>query len=281
MNEFETRRLKKIFQNEEMCVELAHVEEYVDTKIKKKDNSHIHDCCEIYYNISGDVSFAVEGKVYKIKSGEIFIAKPNEFHTCVYHTSGKHRYYCLWITARDGFEKYLFPFFNRKNAEESKISMNENIKKIFESSLKDIETAQKSGELSSLQSVTAVFNILSIISTHKSSEVQTVRLPEELTEILEYTDKNFSKNCTVKYLSEKFYLSRSKINRLFSTHLNTTPTKYVENKRLSVAKVLLENDLTVQSVCEECGFPDYSHFIALFKKRFGITPLKYKKTKRN
>lgn len=277
MKEFEIRKLKKIFENEEMCIDIDYKKTPIDTSIKKHDISHIHSCCEIYYNISGNVSFAVEGKVYKINSKEIFIAKPNEFHNCVYHSNGIHEYYCLWITAKKDFSKYLSIFFDRKNAEGNHIKIKESYEEEFEKSLNVLKEEQKNNNLTSLKSTTAVFNVLNIISEPKNTQTKPVALPNDLTEILNYINHNFQKNCSVKFLSEKFYFSRSKINRLFNAYLNTTPTKYVENRRLSMAKVLLEKENSVQYVCEECGFSDYSHFIALFKKRFGITPLKYKK----
>lgn len=279
MNQFEIRKLNKIFENEEICIEIDHVNTYVDTTVKKYENSHIHSCCEIYFNISGDVSFAVENKVYKINNGEIFIAKPNEFHNCVYHTSGNHQYYCLWLTAKNGFEKYLSPFFERENAVGNRITLDENTTEKFHDLLEIIKNEQKNKTLSSIKSVTAVFEILNILSEHKNPKNSPVGLPKELTEILNYIDNNFSKDCSVNYISKKFFCSRSKINRLFKTNLNTTPTKYVESRRLAKAKSMLDTDNSIQKVCEECGFPDYSHFISLFKKRFGITPLKYKKSR--
>ena len=51
--------------------------------------------------------------------------------------------------------------------------------------------------------------------------------------------------------------------------------RYIENRRLANAKKLLERGESVQAAAEKSGFPDYSHFISLFKRRFGITPKKF------
>ncbi|MBP3591363.1 MAG: AraC family transcriptional regulator [Clostridia bacterium] len=40
---------------------------------------------------------------------------------------------------------------------------------------------------------------------------------------------------------------------------------------------LLKKDASVTEACTAAGFSDCSHFIVLFKKKFGETPLKYKK----
>ena len=59
------------------------------------NHSHIHDECEIYVNLSGDVSFIVENKIYPVKPGDIIISKPFEYHHCVYHSNKLHKHF--WI----------------------------------------------------------------------------------------------------------------------------------------------------------------------------------------
>ena len=51
-------------------------------------------------------------------------------------------------------------------------------------------------------------------------------------------------------------------------------------RRLAAAKMMLEQGASVQETCAACGFSDYSHFIALFKRKFGTTPFQYAKTYR-
>ena len=45
----------------------------VKPQYQKTTKSHIHDICEIYVNISGDVSFMVENKVFTISHGDVII----------------------------------------------------------------------------------------------------------------------------------------------------------------------------------------------------------------
>ena len=49
--------------------------------------SHFHDRCEIYINISGDVSYMVENHLYPVSKGDIIITKPFEYHNCIYNNS--------------------------------------------------------------------------------------------------------------------------------------------------------------------------------------------------
>ena len=75
----------------------------------------------------------------------------------------------------------------------------------------------------------------------------------------------------------KLDISITTLERYFKKYLSMTPKRYLEDRKLSQACMLLRQNYSVTDACYESGFDDYSHFIAIFKKNFGITPLKYKK----
>jgi AraC-like DNA-binding protein len=51
----------------------------------------------------------------------------------------------------------------------------------------------------------------------------------------------------------------------------------LRKKRLFASMLALRNGDTVTEAAMKSGFSDYSNYIQLFKKQFGITPLQYKK----
>lgn len=73
---------------------------------------HIHDECEIYVNLSGNVSFAVESSVYPVVPGSIIITRPHEFHHCIYHSNEPHRHLCILFSSA-GNEQLFDIFFKR------------------------------------------------------------------------------------------------------------------------------------------------------------------------
>ena len=82
-------------------------------------------------------------------------------------------------------------------------------------------------------------------------------------------DENFS----VDALAEGLFMSRSTLTRRMRTLINTTPIDYIRNKRLSVAKELLEEgNLTVSEVAAKVGFAYASYFSKCFKDAFGVPP---------
>lgn len=59
----------------------------------RKITRHAHECCEIYVNVSGDVSFAVEDAIYPIGRGDVIITRPQEYHYCIHNTNAVHKHY--------------------------------------------------------------------------------------------------------------------------------------------------------------------------------------------
>lgn len=68
--------------------------------------------------------------------------------------------------------------------------------------------------------------------------------------------------------------SLSAFKRDFQKHFNTSPGKWLLEKRLQQALLLLKNrGKSVAEAAFESGFENSSHFSKSFKQRFGITPI--------
>ena len=102
-------------------------------------------------------------------------------------------------------------------------------------------------------------------------------IPSNIKQILDYINKNYTSIRSVNEVAEECFISISTMERYFKKYLSMTPKRYIENKKLQKSCMLLRQNYSVTDACFESGFDDYSHFITIFKKRFGTTPLKYKK----
>lgn len=68
-------------------------------------------------------------------------------------------------------------------------------------------------------------------------------------------------------------LSTRQLERLFRKYLNTTPTRYYLNLRLSRARHLLrQTSMSILSVALACGFVSASHFSKCYRECYGRTP---------
>ncbi len=81
----------------------------------------------------------------------------------------------------------------------------------------------------------------------------------------------------VTALAEAAGMTRSHFTRLFSEETGQSPGKAIEARRLRhAAELLAFSHAPVKHVAAACGYSNTSHFCAMFRKRFGVTPAKYR-----
>ncbi|CAN5621300.1 N/A [soil metagenome] len=86
-------------------------------------------------------------------------------------------------------------------------------------------------------------------------------------------DDNFCFNLKLEQYAILSNRSLSAFKRDFQKQFNSTPGRWLLEKRLEHAKFLLGNkNKTVSEVAFESGFENQSHFSRSFKERFGISP---------
>ncbi len=87
-------------------------------------------------------------------------------------------------------------------------------------------------------------------------------------------DDNYCFNLKLEEYAQLSNRSLSAFKRDFKKHFNTTPGKWLLEKRLTHSMNLLSNlDKTVSEAAFESGFENTSHFSRSFKERFGVSPM--------
>lgn len=77
-------------------------------------------------------------------------------------------------------------------------------------------------------------------------------------------------------------LSQEHLTRSFRRYLGTTPTAFINEKRLSLAAgLLLTEDVPVVDLYERCGFNSQSYFYRLFTQRYGCSPKAFREIYRD
>lgn len=98
-----------------------------------------------------------------------------------------------------------------------------------------------------------------------------------LLEIKRYLDTCFMNPLRLDELEVRHHMSKYRICHEFSDTFGEPPLKYLNNRRLeAAANLLLATDKHINEIALEVGFENTSHFISLFKKRNGVTPLVYR-----
>lgn len=96
---------------------------------------------------------------------------------------------------------------------------------------------------------------------------------------LEYVAMHFNDTgLTLDILAEKCHISKVYLHKLFVKKLGVTPFKYITNVRMERANILLKDRKPVGQVALEVGYNDIYTFSRAYKKHYGISPDKAKRS---
>ena len=99
-------------------------------------------------------------------------------------------------------------------------------------------------------------------------------------EIIAYIDDNYKEKITLDELAFIFRTNRSTLCKVFKANTGKTITEYVSDKKLlSAKKKIKETDKTLTEIAEELNFESIHYFTRFFKKKTGVSPNEYRKSK--
>ena len=79
-------------------------------------------------------------------------------------------------------------------------------------------------------------------------------------------------------LCEKMRYSKTHLELLVKKEFDCTVIEYMERIRyMNVCNMLASTDMPLYEIAEKCGFYDSAHLSVFFKKRSGVSPIKYRK----
>lgn len=282
MKEFSSCKLAMKHCIEKKYFALAHL--YNDDKPM---DMHIHDCYEIYYSISGGKQFLIDNRFYDIESGDIFFINQYESHYLTQVDTGVHErivisIYPDYLHSISSDETDLnYCFTHRKADITHKLHLDSEMSKRFIYLIHKIGDTEGFGaDLTEKSAFTELMVFLNKVFYETCHSVETENdnasaNHAQVDDILTYINQHISEDITLETLSLHFYLSSSYLCRIFKSTTGTTINKYITARRITIAKALLNEGLSVTETCEKCGFNDYSNFLKSFTKAVGISPKKY------
>lgn len=103
------------------------------------------------------------------------------------------------------------------------------------------------------------------------------QIPSYIEEIHRLFDQEFQELYSLDNLEKQFGVSKYRLCREFGIAYGASPLQYLNKRRIEVAKhLLITTDYRIHEVGSMVGIDNTNHFITLFRKYTGATPLEYK-----
>lgn len=94
---------------------------------------------------------------------------------------------------------------------------------------------------------------------------------------MEYIHRHFNENIEIDSLAQMEHMSCTSLRNVFKNHTGISPNEYIITQRISAAcRLLSQTDKSVSEVAAEVGYHDQYYFSRIFKKKAGLSPLKYR-----
>lgn len=246
---------------------------------------HHHDFFEVYFFLSGRVSFKVEGKSYHLEPGDLLLINPQELHQPDIGPDTLYERIVLWIDrsyltglcSTAGAD--LAACFNNEDPAHTNLLRPTKLRRASMSQLMDrLVREYYSDELGSFayaQGLLTQFLVELNRLARASGYAQKREEPDLVSQVLSYIGNHYQENITLELLAAEFFVSKYHLSHEFSHRVGTSVYRYVIFRRLLQARELIIDGHTPGEVYQSCGFGDYANFYRAFKGEYGISPREF------
>ena len=249
---------------------------------------HWHDELEIIYVKSGFLTVNISGENYIGKPGDAFVVSPGNLHFMGSQTGTVDYFTFLFplkyiaFRSDDMLDDKLIEPLNSGHlmiSPEIKDTVKEQCEQLAGVYAAEIDkseskiTSQIRKKIILLQFINELWKKGFIVENDTTGR-NTVEK-----EMVSYIQQKYTGKILLREFGEQFHLSEKYISRYFKEHFHITLSQYVTYLRLEHAKQMLqETDISVTEVAMQSGYQNISYFIRSFKKTYGVSPLKYRKS---
>ncbi len=243
---------------------------------------HHHDFYEIYYLISGDVTYTIDGRLCRVTPGDLLLVGPRELHKLQIRGAEQgYERYVLWVqpsllSALGEPGAQLDRALDSSRPEYRNLlhlgEENRRVRGIIEALNRECNRQDYGGELMKRCLLTELLLMINRVSTREGAAEELPETNRVVTQVIDYVADHYGESITLDLLAETFYISKYHLSHEFHRQTGTSVYRYIQKKRLMISRELLAEGRKPSEVAPLCGFGDYTLFYRAFKGEYGCSP---------
>lgn len=243
---------------------------------------------EIYICVQGEATACVGDDTYPVKAGTVLLYNPEEQHE-LYTTSFEpyDRYVLLFHYSElsklwDGIDHSLLAMFSQRAPYHNNLLYLhphefQHLVTMLEKALSYQSSETGSDDALLYAQFLKIMHFLNQqYLLHTQKKENNCHFPI-VAKALKLIEEQFVTLQQVDDLASQLHISTSYLARVFKRQVGTSVYEYIRNMKFAFAVKLLADGKSVTEACFDSGFNSYSHFIQMFKRKYGVTPHKYQK----
>ena len=249
-------------------------------------NCHWHRDCEYNLVICGAVDFYLDGTQVSLEEGDCLFINSGILHTARQRVGAEDARVLVVAFQAELFTKgyagsaFLKYFEGKADGFQWDVRSEEG-KRVADMlrELAGLDRTEYGYELRCLSLLGGIWYHTAAYMARELSEGRTKSHNGGVKKILSYIHEHFQERVTVEDLIGAANISRSETFRCFKQYAGISPMAYLNDYRLAKAADLLAGtEQNVTEICFACGFADTSYFVKLFREKYGVPPLRYRKS---
>ena len=263
---------------------------------------------EIIFVIDGEITVKTKRKTYTVQKNQVHIMQPFLYHTRYIPHGKSCTYYGLHLDFFSGnndefsiHDAYIIPIESKaevvqfedtrwlKRKRFSGLVVPHTIeiqdpKKLTSLFLKINHYAKQQSPYTPLLLKAVAYEITNLLfvecekaNTSLFSVSKNVH-EDIIADFIEYVEHEYMHDIDLDALISSYGLSKNHFAKIFKQAMNIAPHDYIIDYRIKMAKTLIqEGGHYINEISEMVGYPDYSYFSRIFKRKEGVSPKNYLK----
>ncbi|MBQ0026833.1 MAG: helix-turn-helix domain-containing protein [Lachnospiraceae bacterium] len=239
---------------------------------------HYHDFDKLVILLRGHIGYMIEEQQYSLDSGSIVLVRAGMIHRPLLHYGDEYERIIIYLSSDFlGRRPGLGRAFDLSASCGKYVISTDEVRRLIEEDarrLSDDYCAQSNLALLLQESRLTAFLIElgDIVNGSKKEFARPISTNKIVLSAIDYISDNITDELDIDTIAKETHVNRSYLMHVFKAETGYTVKEFVTDKRLFLAKQLIDSGRSMAAASELSGFTSYSSFFRSYRDKYGVSP---------